>query len=526
MDHALPAEDWRQIVVNDESTDVRELAMSQGKVVTDRDRVFAWKILMAMLSPEIAAGVRAAALRVLPEIPAGSPLFSDEEPAQRLLGSDDPFICQAALRHFAARLRDVSPKELAGFSSPQRLAIALAKREGNKRSHQAIIPALLQDEDSLVKLVGVMWVGEEILPEYSDAVEKTLNESANNRMLFEACLAALHEIHGGPRGPKDESPGEEYIVKILENPKSSLAVRRFALRSLRPDHPALTSERLKQLLAEDDSAIRLEAIRTIRQRPDAERWPQLREIAGGKDQSTQERCEAILGLSPGNDKDRKLLFELANGENAEVVDEALRAIRGFDLNEGEKRQLTVLAIASKFDEPRKDLIQRVEDRNPPKNLPKPEDQAAWLALAAGEGNAQAGERIFYHLRVGGCFRCHEFEGRGYQIGPDLTNIGRTMTRERLVQSIVDPSREIAPMFTNWSILTKDGEAKTGIHVGDEVDGRIKFADQNGRVFHVHPNDIDRRQPSSQSVMPAGLADNLTAQELRDLLAFLVGQPSR
>ena len=84
-----------------------------------------------------------------------------------------------------------------------------------------------------------------------------------------------------------------------------------------------------------------------------------------------------------------------------------------------------------------------------------------------------------------------------------------MTRERLVQSIVDPSREIAPMFTNWSILTKDGEAKTGIHVGDEVDGRIKFADQNGRVFHVHPNDIDRRQPSSQSVMPAGLADNLT-----------------
>ena len=95
-----------------------------------------------------------------------------------------------------------------------------------------------------------------------------------------------------------------------------------------------------------------------------------------------------------------------------------------------------------------------------------------------------------------------------------------MTRERLVQSIVDPGREIAPMFTNWSILTKDGEVKTGIHVGDEVDGRMKYADQNGRVFHVHPNDIDRRQPSSQSVMPAGQVENLTAQELRDLLAFL------
>jgi putative heme-binding domain-containing protein len=168
-------------------------------------------------------------------------------------------------------------------------------------------------------------------------------------------------------------------------------------------------------------------------------------------------------------------------------------------------------------------VQRVLDRNPPKDLPKPDDNAAWLKLAEGDGNPQAGERIFYHLRVGGCFRCHELAGRGYQIGPDLTNIGRTMTRERLVQSIVDPSREIAPMFTNWSILTTGGEVKTGVHVGDEVDGRMKFADQNGRVFHVHPNDIDRRQPSNQSVMPAGLADNLTPQELRDLLAFLSQQ---
>src|SRR4029434_2421033 len=169
---------------------------------------------------------------------------------------------------------------------------------------------------------------------------------------------------------------------------------------------------------------------------------------------------------------RKLLFHLAAGDNAEVTDEALRALRGFDLSDGESQQLTQLA--GKLDGPHKELAERVLARNPPKNQPRPEDNAAWLKLAEGEGNREAGERIFYHLRVGGCFRCHEFEGRGYQIGPDLTNIGRTMARERLVQSIVDPSREIAPMFTNWSILTKDGEVKTGVHIGDEVDGRIKF----------------------------------------------------
>jgi putative heme-binding domain-containing protein len=235
------------------------------------------------------------------------------------------------------------------------------------------------------------------------------------------------------------------------------------------------------------------------------------------------RCEAILGLSPGNGDDRKLLFQLAGSDQAEVADEALRAIRGFDLEPEEREQLT--ALAAKLEGPHKELAERALLRNPPKDLPKHEDIATWLKLAEGEGNSQAGERIFYHLRVGGCFRCHEFEGRGYTVGPDLSTIGRSMTRERLVQSLVDPSREIAPQFTNWSILTTDGEVLTGIQVGDEVDGRMRFADTNGRVFHVHPDKIDQRRPSNQSIMPEGLIDNLTAQELRDLVAFLMRSKS-
>jgi putative membrane-bound dehydrogenase-like protein len=525
----LSEKEWRQIVNHDESPDVREVALACAEFFHGFGRPLldgSWQLLLSMMSPEVPPAVQAAAFRAVRDpsplpFPGGN--VPDEEPALRRLGDSDPFVAQAATAHYATRLRGMSMNEFRRLVSPsRRLAVALVKRRANKPEDEAFIPVLLQDSDPMVQLVGVMWVGEELLPEYAPAVEELLNKSGGNRLLFEGCLAALHEIHGGPRGPKDESPGEAYIAKILENPKSSLAVRRFALRSLRPDHPSLTAERLKELLGDADSVIRLEAIRTVRHRPDSERWPQLREIAAAGDKPAQERCEAILGLSPGNDEDRKLLFDLTTAENAEVADEALRALRGFDLNDGEKERLT--ALAEKLDGPRKELAQRVLARNPPKNQPRPSDHAAWLALAEGDGNPQAGERIFYHLRVGGCFRCHEFEGRGYQIGPDLTGIGRTMTRERLVQSIVDPSREIAPMFTNWTILTTDGEVKSGIHVGDEVDGRMKFADQNGRVFHVHPNDIDRRQPSSQSVMPESLVENLTPQELRDLLAFLQRAP--
>ncbi|HSQ09955.1 MAG TPA: hypothetical protein VLN25_04985, partial [Burkholderiaceae bacterium] len=65
------------------------------------------------------------------------------------------------------------------------------------------------------------------------------------------------------------------------------------------------------------------------------------------------------------------------------------------------------------------------------------------------------------------------------------------------------------------------ELLAGIHIGDEVDGRMRYIDQKGAVFYVHPNEVEKRQPSSQSIMPEGLVDQLTQQELRDLMAFLL-----
>ena len=406
-------------------------------------------------------------------------------------------------------------------SKPHKARIlAAALRIADKPEFRPAAMEMLQSPDETTRLIAILWIGEARLTDYRGELERAVKSSSNSRQTFEAALAALSLLDGQrPANAKDENAGEEYVVRLLQDDSTPVEVQRFALRVLRADHPTLTVELLARLLAESDESLRLEVIRTLRQRPDSERWPQIREIAADENAPAQLRCEAILGLSPGNADDRKLLFQLTSGEQAEVADEALRALRGFDLEPEEKEQLT--ALAAKLEGPRKELAERALRRNPPKNLPKHEDVATWLKMAEGPGNPQAGERIFYHVRVGGCFRCHEFEGRGYNVGPDLSTVGRSMTRERLVQSLVDPSREIAPQFTNWAIQTTEGEVLTGIHVGDEVDGRMRFADQNGRVFHVHPNDIDQRKPSSQSIMPEGLVDNLTPQELRDLIAFLL-----
>lgn len=410
----------------------------------------------------------------------------------------------------------------------QRLMAVCLWRKGGTLSVR-LLPKLLASGDEPIRLVGVLWIGESRLQEYRPDLEKLLNDAKCSRRLFEVTLAALEMLDGKKsRNPSEESGGDVYVLTLLKNEKSSPEVRRFALRMLKPEHEQLTVELLTKLIQDADEGVRLEAIRTLRARPDSARWQELREIAADEKALEQHRCEAILGLSPGNKTDRELLLKLAESPVAAVSDEALRALRGFDLTPGEIERLKVLA--EKLDGPKRELARRAIDRNPPKDLPKGTDLATWLTLTDGDGDPQAGERIFYHARVGGCFRCHEYEGRGYTVGPDLSNIGRSWTtglsegstlRQRLLESIVNPSKEIAPMFTSSTILKTDGEILAGIHIGDEVDGRIKFADQNGRVFHVHPNDIDQRQPSEKSIMPDSLADNLTPQELRDLLAFLM-----
>jgi putative heme-binding domain-containing protein len=112
-------------------------------------------------------------------------------------------------------------------------------------------------------------------------------------------------------------------------------------------------------------------------------------------------------------------------------------------------------------------------------------------------------------------------GRGGHVGPDLTTAARTLGKRKLVESIVDPSKEIAPRFVPWSIVMKDGRTLAGQLVTEGPGDLETYADNTGKLFTVSPADIAERNPLATSIMPEGLADALTTQEFRDLLAFLM-----
>jgi putative heme-binding domain-containing protein len=144
----------------------------------------------------------------------------------------------------------------------------------------------------------------------------------------------------------------------------------------------------------------------------------------------------------------------------------------------------------------------------------------WLSRLEGPADPAAGERVFFHAKGPGCARCHQVDGRGGRTGPDLSILSDAGNRRRLVESIVNPSKEIAPQFATWSVAKTDGTIFSGILLEQSPEGALVFADSQARQIVVKLEEIAERKPQAVSIMPDHLADTVTVQEFRDLLAFL------
>jgi hypothetical protein len=137
----------------------------------------------------------------------------------------------------------------------------------------------------------------------SDWVDKSYNVHGKGRIwrlrnaLFEATLAALEQLDGKMRNPRDEVAGEEYIVALLTDPRTSASVLERGLRMLRPTHPALTLDRLRRFVTGHDAGVAIEAARTLSQSSSPARFAVLSKLALDRNASPALRAEAIVGLA-------------------------------------------------------------------------------------------------------------------------------------------------------------------------------------------------------------------------------------
>jgi putative membrane-bound dehydrogenase-like protein len=139
-----------------------------------------------------------------------------------------------------------------------------------------------------------------------------------------------------------------------------------------------------------------------------------------------------------------------------------------------------------------------------------------------KGDVERGRKLFLDAEKSQCIKCHRMGDVGEKIGPELTGVGSRFSPIYIVESILEPSRTIAPSFETLVVVLKNGKIMTGVKVV-ETDTELTIADNQGQKHMIAKADIDERQVSPTSTMPDGLEKKFTPEEFSDLIAFLVSQ---
>ena len=144
------------------------------------------------------------------------------------------------------------------------------------------------------------------------------------------------------------------------------------------------------------------------------------------------------------------------------------------------------------------------------------DAGQLLTLA---GDVARGRQLFLKGEGVQCQNCHRVGKQGKQLGPDLTEIGKKLSKDKILENLLDPSRTIDPKFAAWLVETDEGKVFTGLVVS-RSDDEIVIRDTQNKELRFETRHVDGIFPQRKSLMPDRLLRDLTAQQAADLLAWL------
>ncbi|MGN6212366.1 PVC-type heme-binding CxxCH protein [Parafilimonas sp.] len=138
-------------------------------------------------------------------------------------------------------------------------------------------------------------------------------------------------------------------------------------------------------------------------------------------------------------------------------------------------------------------------------------------LAAIKADAAKGKVIFMNT----CSVCHVAGNEGKDFGPKLTEIGSKYAKDGLLDAIVHPSDGISFGYEGWEIKMKDGSVMSGIIASNtETAMEVKFP--GGTTQQIKTNEVASKKEMKTSLMPEGLYQNLSNEDLANLLEYLEG----
>jgi putative membrane-bound dehydrogenase-like protein len=258
------------------------------------------------------------------------------------------------------------------------------------------------------------------------------------------------------------------------------------------------------------------------------------------------QIEAIIksGMEDKDDKLRTVALGLLNDSN--VSKESLPAIVQTIFSKGSMReQQQLLLVMGKLNSSKtqtifEDLLTQLQDKKLSPNLrlelteainnsgsaalkakmaalsPNASALDAYVDALFG-GNYFEGRNIFNYNSTAQCTRCHAVNGEGGNVGPSLTKIGATLSREQILQALIEPSARLAPGYGTVLLKLKEGQEVFGVLAKETPEAlTINTSDAEPLVVPVSRIVSRENTPSSMPVM----GTILSKREIRDLVEYL------
>ena len=382
-----------------------------------------------------------------------------------------------------------------------------------------------EDEAEIRALLDVA-----VLAQAPEAGRGVLKLAANDKAPAELRLLALQTLDVGLVAGWKPLTGDAQLITTLRALMAKEAMRRLvldiagkhAITPLGPDvwklaksrelpgadrsraiaiaarlKPSGYSSLLAGLLADEDRAVRQAALAAL---VDMQDMKTLKPVLSGNGYSAEVRSQTVERLMSATGGALVLLRMLdAKSLSSELEKETvIRAINHPDAN--------VRILFEKF----------IPVGERPKRLGEAINAEEILSL---QGNAKRGEQIFFQSSAAQCKNCHMVRGQGSSVGPDLSLIGKKYERATLLETILDPSKAIAPEFVTYVAETKSGQVFAGFLV-EQSEKQVVLKDSKGELVRIPANGIAELLKTEKSVMPELVLRDVTAQDAADLLAYL------
>lgn len=471
---------------------------------------------LAALADHPSQAVRIAAVVALREqaSPLAAEFLQDKDPlvvVETARAIHDDFSIPAALPALAKALQRVEIKEEAFV----RRAINANLRIGDAASADRLAAFISNKKASKAMRQDALWaLGYWENPPVLDRVENRYREPSGQHDIAEAQRAMagqftllLNDQDKTLRASTVTAVGRlqqktlaPIIFQMLQNRQQGSEVRKAALKTLAVLKTADLQTALELALDDTDVEVRKTAQQLIGevQLPEADVVAMLSKVL--EKASVAEKQKAINSLavlqgSAGKTLVSSLLDQLATGN----LDPALSLDLLQVVDQMDKSALTAKKAAYETAKPEGNVLAEYQE-------------------SLYGGDMRKGGRLFFMDNSAQCIRCHVVKGYGGEVGPDLTYIADELSREELLESLVDPNARLAPGYGTISLTLNDGKQIIGTLMKENTTSVVV------KVGEEAPQTIALSEVKTKEYLPSAMIsmrDVLSKAELRDLVSFLV-----